>query len=109
MSKPTRFPPINPLPDEIVLTRRPLGQKIVLHFIDGDSYKLDVDEVERYLKLIGKELPGEITSCVWNFYAVHYDVRTQKVTVLPYTVAKEVLPSRVTLAPYVAVGSSGDL
>jgi hypothetical protein len=64
---------------------------VVLHLVDGSSYKLTTPEVETYLRLLGDREPDRVTALVWNFYAVHYNVNTRVAKIVPQSSVREVL------------------
>ncbi len=98
--KRTVFPPVDPKPEEIVITRKPHSGRFTLRFAWGESYRLDTADMEAYLKMLGCQAPGKVSDRVWNFYAVHYDVDRDVMTTIPHQSVKLALdpvPSRPAL------------
>jgi len=78
------FPPTQDI-DCFVIVREYGSSTYEVKFPDGDSYVLDTNRLEMYLKIIGfdEEESFSIVSLAWNFYAVLCDGRVKKCVAVP--------------------------
>ena len=75
-------PPIDPRPEEVILLREPYRKDIVLYVPNKESYKLDVEGLRTYFRLLGAKDPSYPVRVVWNFYCVWVSTITWRVEIL---------------------------
>jgi hypothetical protein len=85
------FPPVEDVPEELFFTRLPYGTKITVYFPNRESYDLDVDSLDRYLRMIGFSTPMKLVATVWQFYGLWLNTKTGEFDTVPRAQIEEVM------------------
>ena len=78
-----QFPPIIEDLDRLVLSRKRFGSSVTVWMANGDTYNLSVDQIKKYLELLGCPDCEKPIDYLWNFGAIVLNVRSGMFRWLP--------------------------